>query len=101
MKITIKGKEYNIKYTIRAMIIFEQVTKQMFQIKTLTDEYLFLYSLVMANNKDANLTFDDLLDAIDEDSNIMLQFEEFMKQEADKQQLFNDDDKKDDGKKKE
>ena len=34
------------------------------------------------------LTFDELIDAIDEDMNLMLEFQSFLKKELEKQQLF-------------
>ena len=40
MTITIKGNEYNIKYTIRSMFIFEKITKKQFKIDSLMDWYV-------------------------------------------------------------
>ena len=85
---TIKDKEYKLKYTLRALFIYEQITGKVFSMQTITDEYLFFYCVLAANNPDMNLTFDDLIDAIDEDVNIMIQFQEFMKSELEKQNYF-------------
>ena len=85
---TIKNKEYKLKYTLRALFIYEQITGKMFNLQTLTDEYLFFYCILAANNPEMNLTFDDLIDAIDEEPNIMIQFQEFMKSELEKQNYF-------------
>lgn len=84
----IKNKEYKLKYTLRALFIYEQITGKVFSMQTITDEYLFFYCVLAANNPDMNLTFDDLIDAIDEDPNIMIQFLQFMKSELDKQNIF-------------
>lgn len=94
---TIKDIEYKLKYTLRALFIYEQITGKVFRLQTITDEYLFFYCVLAANNPDMNLTFDDLIDAIDEDPNIMVQFQNFMKSELEKQNIFitnNTDDKK-------
>ena len=85
---TIKDKEYKLKYTLRALFIYEQITGKVFRLQTITDEYLFFYCILAANNPDMNLTFDDLIDAIDEDLNIMVQFQNFMKSELEKQNIF-------------
>lgn len=91
--ITIKNKEYKFKFTLRAMLIFEQVTKRNFSIQSLTDEYIYLYCMIMANNPDSNLTFDDLMDAMDEDPTIMIQFKEELNNYNKKAALFiNEDD---------
>ena len=88
MEITIKDKQYKIKYTLRALFIYEQITGKAFNLRTITDEYLFFYCILAANNPDIQLTFDDLIDAIDEDMNIMIQFQGFMKSELEKQNIF-------------
>lgn len=85
---TIKDKEYKVKYTLRALFIYEQITGKVFSLQTITDEYLFFYCILAANNPEMNLTFDDLIDAIDEEPNIMIQFQEFMKSELEKQNYF-------------
>ena len=51
-KITIKGTDYKLKYTIRAMFIYEQITGKPFGISTLLDNYIFFYSMILANNPD-------------------------------------------------
>ncbi len=48
MEIQIKGTAYNIRYTIRAMFVFEQITGKIFRLENLTDYYLFYYSLLIA-----------------------------------------------------
>ena len=52
-QITINGKNYNIKYSLRALFIFEQITNKSFEIKTLLDNYIFFYSMILASNKDS------------------------------------------------
>ena len=99
MEITIKNKVYKLKYTVRALFIYEQITGKMFELKTLTDEYIFFYCLIMANNKEANLTFDELVDALDEDASIMMKYKEFMTSEVAKQNQFKSEDTVDDKKK--
>lgn len=64
-KITIKGKEFNVKYSIRSLFIFEQITNKAFEIKTLLDNYIFFYSMILATKNDEVLQWDDFLDEID------------------------------------
>lgn len=85
---TIKGQNYKLKYTLRALFIYEQITGKAFELKTITDEYLFFYCVLMANNPDSSLTFEELIEAIDEDMGIMVEFQNFLKKELEKQQLF-------------
>lgn len=72
--ITIRNKEYKIKYTIRALFIYEQITGHSFEAKSLMDNYVFFYSMIVANNMDDFLKWDDFLDALDEDPSLIEKF---------------------------
>ena len=73
MDITINGKKYKVKYTIRALFIFERITNKAFKIETLLDNYLFFYSMILANNKENVLDWDEFLDALDSDKDLFNQ----------------------------
>ena len=100
MNIRINNIDYTLKYTIRALFIFEQITNKTFEIKNVTDTYIFLYSIILANNADCTLTFTDLINACDEDNTIMQQFNEFLITNSEKNKLFNSNDNDDDVSKK-
>lgn len=73
--ITINGINYKVKQTIRALFIFEQITKKPFKIETLLDNYIYLYSIILANNEKL-LNWDEFINALDEDKSI---YEQLMK----------------------
>lgn len=93
-KIKIKGKNYNIKYTIRALFIFEQITGKPFRIETLLDNYLFFYSMILANNQDKAdiLSWDDFLDALDNDPQLFGKINNAVEQQQKKDEIFNNED---------
>ena len=68
--ITINNTEYKVKYTIRALFIFEQITGKAFEIKTLLDNYIFFYSMILANNPENILDWNVFIDALDSDPSI-------------------------------
>ena len=68
--ITINNTEYKVKYTIRALFIFEQITGKAFEIKTLLDNYIFFYSMILGNNPDNILDWNVFIDALDSDPSI-------------------------------
>lgn len=74
----ILGKEYNLKYSIRAMFIFEQITEKHFQIQTLLDEYTFFYSCILAGNNEDSLVFNEFIDYCDEHPELLKEFSEFL-----------------------
>lgn len=65
--ITINGKEYKVKYTIRALFIWEQIMKRPFKIETMLDTYTLFYSILLANNDNEVLDWNEFLDALDDD----------------------------------
>ena len=101
-KVTINNKEYQLKYSVRAMMLFEAAASKLFSLDTLSDQYLFLYCCILAGNKDTDLTFDKLLDSLDEDPSIFTVYTDFMKRELSRQAEFKgkDDTKKGEDKKK-
>ena len=88
--ISINGKDYRVKYTIRALFIFEQITGKAFKLETMLDSYIFYYSMILANNKDQVLQWDEFLDALDENPKLLQDMEKVMKEEDGKNSLFND-----------
>ena len=86
--IKIKDKEYKIKYTIRALFLFEQITKKPFKIESLLDNYIFFYSMILANNKDNILEWDEFLDALDTDISIFETFSEVLIEQDNKEKVF-------------
>ncbi len=90
MKLTIKGKEIELKYTIRAIIVFEKIANKAFTTNSVTDIYLFLYSIILANEPTLNLTFDELIDMCDENPAIIKDFNRFLQDEYKKQAIFDD-----------
>lgn len=91
MNITINNKEYKLKYTIRALFIFEQITGKPFEIKTLLDNYIFFYSLLLANNPDNVLDWNEFIDALDSDVTLMQQLTKVVEDYQKKDNIFNDD----------
>ena len=85
MDITIKDKTYKVKYTLRALFIYEKITGQIFSINNIMDQFLFYYCLIIANNQDAELTLDQFIDACDEDGTIAAKMSDFLLKENDKQ----------------
>ena len=78
MKINIKDKEIELKKTFRSYIIFESITDKIFAPKTMSDVATYFYSVVLASDKDINLTFDEFIDWLDENENALNDFEQWL-----------------------
>lgn len=90
MKLTIKDREIELKYTIRALFIFEKIANKTFTTTSLTDIYLLFYSLIIANEPSIELTFDELIDLCDNDITIFNNFAIWLTKEFEKQSQFNE-----------
>lgn len=92
-QITINGKNYNIKYSLRALFIFEQITNKPFEIKTLLDNYLFFYSIILASNKDEDpLDWDEFIDAMDNNPYLLKEMNDVISKQQKIDNLINPDD---------
>ena len=78
--IKINGTDYKFKYTIRSLFIFEQITGRPFKIETLMDNYLFYYSMLLANNPD---------NALDDEPRLMLEMNAIVEGQRKQTELFN------------
>lgn len=93
-QVQIKGINYNFKYTIRALFVFESITGKAFEIKNLFDNYVFLYSMLVANNPDNILLFDEFIDALDNDPQIYQQLNEILNEHNKLQEVMDGEDDK-------
>ena len=89
--IKINDKEYKVKYTIRALFYWAQITGKPFAINTLLDNYLFFYCMILANNPDNVLEWDQFLNAIDNDPTLFSQINSTVEDSQKKDELFNNE----------
>lgn len=80
--ISLNGKDFILKYTLRAFFVFENMTGYPFQFGKIIDEYLLFYSFLLANNPDLfNMEFDAFIEACENDLTLFDQFKEFILEE--------------------
>jgi hypothetical protein len=74
MEITIKGNTVSLKYSFRALMIYENITQKSFNPKGISDVVVFFYSVVVASTKDTTLSFDDFIDWLDDNATAINDF---------------------------
>lgn len=99
MVININNKQYTLKLTLRALILFEKVAGTSFKFDTLSDQILYLYCLILANNEDVDISLDDLIEAMDNDPTILLKYFEFLTKENTRNAQLKEDSTVDESKK--
>lgn len=79
MTITIRQTEITLKYSMRALFQYENITGQSFNPKTLQDFCTFFYCVLCSSNKDLDITFDEFIDeVIDPQPELMNHFAEWL-----------------------
>lgn len=78
MKVTIKEQEVELRYSLRSLFSYENITGQSFNPKTLEDFCTFFYCVLCSSNKDLDLTFDEFIDFLDEDPSKITAFAEWL-----------------------
>lgn len=86
--ITINDKNYEFKYSIRSMFVWETIMEKPFEITTLMDTYVFCYACIVSNPDNPELDFNTFINACDEDPSIIEKFNKFMNDEMKKRELL-------------
>ena len=86
MTIEINNNKVELKQTLKSMLIFEKITEQSFDIKTISDVIIYFYSCVIASKKDIDLSFDDFIEWLDKNQNAFASFNEWLLRTAEQQQ---------------
>lgn len=77
--ITLNGKDFTLKYTLRAFFVFENISGYPFQFGKMLDEFVLFYSFLIANNQDSfKLEFDEFIDLCENDLMLFNHFKEFL-----------------------
>lgn len=94
--ISLNGKEFILKYTLRAFFVFESISGYPFQFGKMLDEFLLFYSFLIASNQDSfQLKFDEFIELCENDLMLFEQFKEFILEEIKRRsQLAGNDVKK-------
>ncbi len=89
MKITIKDKEIELKYSIRALLMYENMTdRTLTQPSGLTDVITFMFCILVSSSKDYSLKFDDLIDYLDVNPSVISEFSQWLKDITENNEIF-------------
>lgn len=88
MKIQIKDKDIELKYSFRAMMLYEEITKETFNLRGMKDLIVYLYSTIIASDKDLDLDFEAFMDWLDSNPEVLTQFGEWVVNHGKKNEPF-------------
>lgn len=75
--IKIGEQEYKLKYTVRALFIYERLAGKSYDLGELINDYLLLYSILLAVNETFDMKFDDFIDQCDLNPSIFNEFKKW------------------------
>ena len=90
----ILGKEYQLSFGLRSMFIFESITGDVFNIKTVFDEYIYFYACLMSVSSNPELDFDEFINYCDEHPELLKEFDEALMAESKRKAMLTDKTKK-------
>lgn len=76
VQISILGSSYELKYGLKALFFYEELEGKPFEFTKLEDSYKLLHAALLAYNSNYSMSFDNLLEACDDDPEI---FETFVR----------------------
>lgn len=71
MTININNKEIELKYSIRALMMYENITGNSFNPSNITDMLTFFYCIIISSSKDYSYSFDNFIDDLDKDPSML------------------------------
>lgn len=74
MKITINEKEIELKYSFRALMMYENINGNTYNGGGLTEAITLFYCIVVTSSKDYSLDYDYFIDWLDENQDTLKEF---------------------------
>ena len=84
----ILGKNYEFKYSLRSMFVWEEITGKPFEVKTLLDTYILAYACIISNPENPSLEFNDFINHSDEHPEVIEEFNKFKSDELHRRELL-------------
>lgn len=78
MELKINDKNVELKYSLRSMMMYENVTNSTFAPSSITDIITLFYCVVITSMKDYSYSFDAFLDWLDENTDKLEDFSQWI-----------------------
>ena len=88
MNVSIKGKEVTLKYGFRALMVYEQIMGKTFEPKGVTEVLTFMYCVIISSEKNLEFSYDEFLDMIDEQPELIKEFSEWLTETVQRNNFF-------------
>ena len=86
--VAVQGKEVKVVYNLKGLFVYEEIAGHPYPGGKLSDTYLLLYAMILANNEDFALTFDEFIAECDENMGIYQAFVEVMDEQMKRMEAY-------------
>ena len=93
-KVIIGGKEWTLAYNLRTLFTYEEIAGHPYKGEKTLDTYILFFSMLMANNSEFSMTFDEFIDECDKDMELYQSFVEVVEEHGKRVSAFLEDKKK-------
>lgn len=76
--INYKGINIELKPKMRALLYFEKIAHKSFDVSTLEDVVVYLYSTILSCSPDEEITWDDFMKELDDHPEYIMTFKDWM-----------------------
>lgn len=98
MEVTINGKTYKIKWSLRAQIFYEALKQQSQDMGQTMDTLMYYFAILMTSNPGIEMTIDQFIDACD--ASVLKAFRDLLQNDEEMRKLINGNDDETVGEKK-
>lgn len=90
MEVTINGKTYKIKWSLRAQIFYEALKQQSQDMGQTMDTLMYYFAILMTSNPGIDITIDQFIDACD--ASVLKAFRDLIEKDEEMRKLINGND---------
>lgn len=88
MIIKVKDREVKLKWTMRAIMLYENIQNKSFSPDSTTDVLIYMFCIILSSDKEVDLTFDEFLDMVDENPEMIVEFSTWLTKELNKDSML-------------
>ena len=92
--VIIQGKEWKLAYNLRTLFVYEETAGHPYKGEKTIDTYLLFFAMLIANNAEFSMSFDEFIEECDADMNLYGTFVEVVEEHGKRVAAFVDNKKK-------
>ena len=76
--VVLQGIELKLAYNLRSLFIYEEIAGKPYTGEKTVENYMLMYAMLLANNEDFSLSFDEFINECDADLSLYQAFVEVL-----------------------